>query len=253
MGIIEAVNSALDVVLRPALEGLSPFWFVTLIALVIAIISVLAYKFFTDQKAMKAHREDMKAMQKKAKELKSDPTKMMALNKEMMEKNMSMMMQTFKVSFITIIPILLLYGYLHAHLEYERINPQEEFSVTIALADAFEGNITVSTGTGLETVDGGQQTAESGKVFHFKGSEGLHPITFTANNKEYTHEVLISTTKDYLPRQQELNDATIKTITTDLEPVNIINILGLHLNWFWSYIILTIIFSMALRKLLKVY
>lgn len=78
----------------------------------VTIIVTVAYKFFTNQELMKTLKEDGKRLQQEMKSHKDNPTKMMEIQKQALEKNMQYMMHSFKPTIITLIPLLIIFGWL---------------------------------------------------------------------------------------------------------------------------------------------
>ena len=94
------------------LLSFSPFWTVFLIAFTISLVITVIYKFATDQRLMKELKTDMKMLQKEMKELKDHPEKIVAKQKLAMQKNMEYMKHSMKPTLITMVPLLLIFGWL---------------------------------------------------------------------------------------------------------------------------------------------
>ena len=107
-------DSFFDAVFGPILGLPNPLGLLIISFILTAIITVI-YKYMTDQELMKTLKEDIKAMQKQMKELKDNPEKMMAVQKEAMQKNMKYMMHSMKPTLITFIPIIIIFGWLRSH------------------------------------------------------------------------------------------------------------------------------------------
>lgn len=104
-------NSMFDAWLGPLVVW-SPLGSMILITLILALIITIVYKYTTNQKLMKELKDEMKAFQAKIKENRENPQKMMSLQKEMMEKNMSYMKHSMRPTLITFIPLIIFYGWL---------------------------------------------------------------------------------------------------------------------------------------------
>jgi uncharacterized membrane protein (DUF106 family) len=112
--IVGALNSFFDILFGWSVN-IHPVFGIIFVTIIIAAIVTLIYKYATDQRLMKEHKEDLKKIQKKIKALqKSDPKKAMSMQSEAMKKSMSMMKQSFKPMIFTFIPIVLLFGWLRA-------------------------------------------------------------------------------------------------------------------------------------------
>lgn len=110
-----SITTLLDPLLGPIMDGVPSPYNLLLMSFLITGIITLAYKFFTDQKLMKELKDELKALQNEMKELKEHPEKVMELQKKAFEKNMKYMMQSLKPTLITMLPILLIFGWLRSY------------------------------------------------------------------------------------------------------------------------------------------
>ncbi len=91
---------------------LSHLWALVIIATILTFLVTIVYKYATDQTLMKGLKDETKSLQKQMKEHKDNPSKMMEIQKQAMEKNMKYMMHSFKPMIITFIPIIIIFGWL---------------------------------------------------------------------------------------------------------------------------------------------
>lgn len=77
----------------------------------ITLALTLVYKFFSDQKEIKASKDKIKELQDRMKAEK-DAEKVMALQKEMLEVNMNHLRHSMKPLMITFLPLLLIFWWL---------------------------------------------------------------------------------------------------------------------------------------------
>ncbi len=256
MGWFSFLDTPLNFVFGPLLH-LPPFWSILIISFIISIIIVLVYKFFTNQKVMKGLKDETKALQKQMKELKDDPKKAMEVQKKAMQTNMQYMMKSMKPTLITFIPIILIFGWLQAHMAFVPILPDQDFSMTIEFEDGVSGSILAEVPSGIELSGPATKEIQDGKViFTMRGEVKEYkspPVEFTVNEKTYSKPVIITTEPEYIQPVLSVKDGIVKSITTSNEKMKILNLFGWRLGWLGTYIIFAIIFSMVLRKLLKVY
>ena len=281
MAFYDSLNFILDPVLSPFIS-LGSFWAVLLISFLIALIITIVYKLVTDQELMKTLKEDMKAMQKEMKNFRDNPSKMMEMNKKVMEKNMKYMLHSMKPTLFTFIPIILIFGWLVSNMAYDPIDPGESFEVYVFFdGDKIdEASITVPEGLELMTnseADVRNIPAEDDLEFdnpyltksryggfldedddiyyagwRLSGPEGEYNLEFDVKGQPYFKTVKISE-KRYIKPLKSVDDGVVKGIAVDQDQLIVIDIFGLKMGWFWSYILFSIIFSMGLRKILKVY
>jgi len=75
------------------------------------IITIISY-FLTDRGKMKEIRERQKEIRLELKQVKNDPEKVMELNKKMMQDFPEQMRASLKPMIVTIVPILIFFGWL---------------------------------------------------------------------------------------------------------------------------------------------
>src|SRR3989344_6433721 len=90
----------------------SPLGGLVLVSFILTLLITVAYKYLTDQELMKSLKQEIKDFQKEMKEFKHDPSKVMELQKKDMEKNMKYMVQSFKPTLFTLIPLIIIFGWL---------------------------------------------------------------------------------------------------------------------------------------------
>lgn len=244
----------LDPVFNPLLQ-LPIAWVILIISFVIALIISVIYKYTTDQDLMKRLKEEMKALQKEMKELKQNPEKMMAVQKKAMETNMKYMMQSMKSTLFTFIPIIIIFGWMNAHLAYEPIMPGQDFTTTVQFEEGASGEIELTSFPKGITIDGyAAKEVKDGKVsWLLNGDTGEYQLEYKFDGQTYKKDVLITDEHDYKTPLTKLKDGKISAIQIDNQPLKVFNLFGWKIGWLGSYIILSIIFSMLLRKLMKLY
>lgn len=250
----------LDPVLNPILQPLlnmSPFWGIFLLALVISLIITVVYKLVTNQNEMKRLKEEQKGYQKRMKELKSKPDEMMKVQKEAMKHNMEYMKHSFKPTLITMLPILLIFGWMNAHLMYEPIYPGEPFSVTAIFEEGLSGEAEMIVDEKTELISEAKQNINSDTTWRLKSSEGEHFLTVKVGKEEQTKKVMITKELKYeemITKYEHSGISEMRINYNKLKPLGPgFNIFGWYPGWLGVYIVLSLIFSIGLRKALKVY
>lgn len=87
---------------------------VIIIALLMTVISTLAYKWLTNQAHMKSLKEDLKSLQAQSKEHRENKEKFMELQKLAMEKNLAYMKHSMRPTLFTIVPFIIIFNWLRA-------------------------------------------------------------------------------------------------------------------------------------------
>ncbi|MBI2656005.1 DUF106 domain-containing protein [Candidatus Woesearchaeota archaeon] len=236
---------------------------IIILSFLISLLIILITKYMTNQETMKNLKYEMKSYQKQMKELKGNPAKMMEMQKKAMESNMKYMSHSLKPTLITLIPIFFIFGWMNATFAYDSIHPMQEFSV-YAVFDKTAGGeaqiivpeeITIIGNAKAEIAAGtvNKKTYEKTASWKLKGKEGEHVIEISYNEENQQHSVLITDENKYLPALKQAK-GSIKSISIDYKKKVLIPI-GFRdwLGWLGVYIWCSIIFTMALRKILKVY
>lgn len=252
--------------------GLPSLIIIVGVALFISLLTTLVYKFATDQDKMKSIHDERKKISAEIKKNKDNPEKMMKLNKRSMAISMEVMPQTMKSMFITLIPLFLIFSWLGAHMAYEPLLPGETFTVSMWFENDVPGTAALSASENLELLGSAEQEISDKKVeWELKGEQGAHTLEYNYNNENYMQEIIVSTQREYakptLEKKRKVfflfptgegisEDSNIRLISVDLQktrPFGNFNIFGYFPGWLAAYFIMSMIFSMALRKLFKVF
>lgn len=256
-----AFTNLLDPILNPLLK-LPPFLAIFLIALILTFLITLVYKLTTDQKKMKKLKDDLKESQKKMKALsKENPAEALKVQQQAMQKNMEYMKHSFKSTLYTLIPVLIIFAWLSSNMAYYPLAPGQQFNVTAVFAEGHAPEASLSSIPDLEiTGNSTQMIVDSGKegkaIWLLKGQEGSYKLTLSYNNEKYETSLLITNERKYESPEKLFQNSKLKRIVIGNEkvyPFGNFSLFGLRLNWLWTYILLSVILSMLIRKLMKVY
>lgn len=249
----EFLNITLDFIFGPLLK-IPTLWAVITLSLLISLLTTIIYKYTTNQQLMKDLKDEIKKLQDEAKQLKENPQQAMEVQKKAMETNMQYMSHSMKPTLITFIPIIILFGWMTANFAYDPILPNQEFSITIAHQNNITGNITIQTPPEITlTGKATEEITNRETIYTMKAKEGKHTIKILTNGQEYKKEIFATKENKYLEPQTQINDNFVKTITANNKEKIVMNLLGWKLGWLGTYIIFSIIFSITLRKWMKIY
>ncbi len=249
------LDSLFNPVLLPLMNK-SPFLGVLLVSLILSFIVVLVYKYFTNQEEMKRIKEAQKEYQQKFKDLKDKPDEAMKLQKEAMGKNFEYMKHTLKATLITMLPIILVFGWMNGHLAFEPIYPGEMYSITAQFKEGIVGEAELIVDEGVELVSLATQPINSGVTWNLKSTEGEHILTVKGADIEQSKKVLITKelkSETPLSFYKHSDIEQIKINYNKLKPLGGFEFFGWQPGWLGLYIFFSIIFSIGLRKVMKVY
>lgn len=227
-----------------------PLIAIAVLSFAISLLITLIYKWTTNQQEMKRLKDELKEHQKKMKTHKDNPEKMMAVQKQAMAVNMQYMGKSMKSTFITFIPIILIFGWMSANFAYEPLSPNQEFTLTALLQKETTGNVSVTVPEGMEVVGDTTKQIENGMAtFTLKGNAGDYFTTLTSNGQEVDKRVLITTERKYAVVSETYKNDVFKSTTIGNKELKVF----WKLSWIWAYIIFAIIFSTVMRKVMKIY
>jgi len=253
-------GSFLDPFFSPILS-VPPFWGILIISFLVAVLMSFIYKWMTDQNLMKSLKEDIKKSQKDMKLLRDNPKKMMEIQKKAMDSNMKYMMHSMKPTLVTMIPLLLIFGWLSANLAFYPIMPSEVFNTSVSLVKDINGSVELVVPDGFVLLsNSSQEIVRSSASWFVKAPESLknpsgdeYSLEFIFNGKSEFKNVIISTSQNYAPVFETVKNSDIKVISVSNRPLKLMNLFGWRVGWLGSYIIFSIIFSMLLRKIMKLH
>ena len=261
-------NSIFESILNPIFSPLLKIPYllsIILISFVISLIIVVIYKYFTNQSLMKDLKDEIKDLQKQMKDLRDKPQDMMKIQKRAMDANFKYMIHSLKPTLITFIPIIIIFGWLNMHMAYYPLVQDQEFSVLLDFNDQAHGAVQMADVQDLVILNGNNQTiSEHQAKFLMKGKPGEYTISFKYDEEEYEKDIIITESTEqmiYKNPVQVYRKQYLKRITVSNK--KILAFEGIPImqdipwiggfGWLGSYILFSLIFSLGLRKLLKVY
>lgn len=243
----------LNFIFAPLLK-LPPALSIVLMAFFISLLIIIITKYTTDQALMKRLKDEIKEHQNEIKRLKDNPAKAMEVQKKSMEINMKYMMHSLRPTIITFIPIILIFGWMSSVFAYESIKPQQQFQITAYFDSSAGGYANLKVPEGVNLVGNASQQIENGAAaWTLKGAEGEHLLEIDYNGETLQQSVLITSTNRYIEPLKKTNGA-IKSIQIGYKKLVVVPI-GFRdwFGWLGTYIWSSILFTMGLRKLLKIY
>ncbi|RME53077.1 DUF106 domain-containing protein [Candidatus Woesearchaeota archaeon] len=253
----------LDPLLGPLLL-LPPWLGILIIASVISVLVTVAYKYLTDQERMRTLKAEMKQLQQDMKRFKDDPKKLMEVQSKLMPKNLEYMRHSFRPTLFTMIPIIIIFGWLNAHFAYLPIGPGDVFEVRAIFSDGLEGDVTLSSSPPLRnesplTVPLVEEDGVSVATWKLAGDVGEYSLKVKFGSgaffEEHGAEVVISEGREYAPPRVKVKGSVLREIQIGYEPVKplgSVSLFGWRPGWLGTYILFSLVLSLVLRKLLRV-
>ena len=273
MGLFNLLDPVLDFIFRPLL-GIGYLGFLLIMSFLISLGIILLTKYTTNQKLMKELRDLMKSYQDQMKEHKSNPSKVLELQKKAMEQNLEYMKHSFRTTIYSFIPVIIILGWVGSSVAYLPIAQNEQFNVTMQFSKNFQSNATIEVPSQFELLSNKNIPVENDKAtWNIKSQkEGNYELIFNSGQETFSKEVFITNKLRYAPiikRKKGIIDfiygsregyidtgSSAQQIILNnkpTKPLGKISLFGWQPGWLGVYILSSIIFTMGLRKMLKVY
>ncbi|MGM5482496.1 MAG: EMC3/TMCO1 family protein [Nanobdellota archaeon] len=265
------LNTLLDPVFSPLLH-LNPLLAIIIISFTISFGITIAYKKLTNQSLMKDLKSEIKELQKEMKSLRDQPEKMMKVQKKAMETNSKYMMHSMKPTLFTFLPIIIIFSWLHAHMAFFPIVDGQEFTASVIFEENVDGSVSINLPQGVEIIKGpkSQEIANSKTEWILEAKRGEYVLKFDFDKETFERKLIVTDSKSerrYAPpninegNYDKLKESSIEALKIDnkkIRPLKGIPFIGSlpwigNFGWLGSYIVFSIFFSIALRKLLKIY
>lgn len=224
---------------------------IIILSLLVTIISTLAYKYTTDQAKIKRLKQDIKKYQEKLKKQKDDPDKALKIQKDMMSINGQLMKESFKPLIYTFIPLILVFAWMAATLAFMPISPGESFEVSTTVDTDNLMGVLIELPEQIELLEKTTDSESREVIFSLRASEaGDFKPKIVSGDLEQEFELVISNTKRYADPVQSFNtDISQVRISHDqVKPFGDFSLFGWEPGWLGAYILLSIAFSLILRK-----
>ncbi|MGV8162933.1 MAG: EMC3/TMCO1 family protein [Candidatus Nanoarchaeia archaeon] len=245
-----------------AFMNLPYFWIIFIISLLATLLTTVIYKYTTDQKQLKQIKKDLKDLKEKMKKNKNDQKKMMSIQKDMLDKNMIMMKQSFKSMLYTFIPLILIFAWMASTIAYEPITPESNITVTATISNSYIGDlnsIKVSSVPETQITRNTGYAPASEKVREIQWimqveEEGTYNVIVESDTFKQSKELLVTTERKYVNPVSTYKESQLKQIKIGAQKVK--PMMGVPLlesfGWLGTYILLSILMSIGLRKLMNV-
>lgn len=257
MSWIDTITSILNPIFHPLVE-IHPFFAIAIVSFGIALFNSWVYKLMTDQHKMKALKDEMKKMQQEVRKYKDNASKMMEIQGKLMKRNLEYMKQSFKPTFVTMIPILIILGWMTSHLAYDSIQPGVPVNVTLFLEKTQTGSVTLQVPSGLKIIGAAMQSIDPTKhtiMWTVEGiTEGEYDLEFVKDGEKVTQPIVISTDADYAKPVVKFGDSETFVQSKIHNQSKVILDIGFYkMGYLLTYILCAILFSLGIRKLMKLH
>ena len=246
--------SYLDFIFSPLLKY-PPVYVIIGLSLGLSIMITFIYKWMTDQTLMKQLKQDIKKLQEQMKANKSNQKKLLEINKMAMEKNMQYMGKSMKPTLVTFIPLILIFGWVSAHYTYDPVSPGESFTMTATFREGSTGTAKLLATEGMEIIGNTEQEIKDSLAkWTLMGNLGNHLLEVEYDGQKFSKEIIITESYEFAAVSKVNKEEKLTSLSIEARKFRVFGedfkIINYHPGWLGLYIITSIVFSMALRKLL---
>ena len=250
----------LDPILNPfllPLASMSPLFSLLALSFVLSLVITVVYKYTTDQTLMKSLKDELKGFQDQMKDAGEDTSELMRIQKLAMEKNFEFMKHSMKSTLFTIIPLILIFGWMGAAFDTAPIMHDETFVIDAFFSEGVTGTATLELGPNSEFARSSTTSVDitEGEASWSLRSKDTDTLTVSYESLSVPIEVIVSDefypTEDTISGQGDI--ASINIAYPDLSPLGNLNLFGWTPGWLAIYIISSIIFNLGLRKLMNLH
>jgi len=231
-----------------------PLWLAILIFTLIMTFAInLVHKFTTNQTEMRSVRGRLKKLQAEMKKQRDNPKKLQKLNAEAMQLNGTYMKMSMRPLLFTFIPLIILFGWMNAHLALAPLAAGEDVTLT-AIMD-LPAVVTIDVPDEL-TIQGNntKETIEKQVSWSVSGnSSGAYDVTLRTDNGD---EAVVPFIVNEIPKSRASKlDKPFKSATVGYvksKPFGDFQLFGYTPGWLFTYMLFSFAFNFVVRKLLNI-
>jgi len=271
---LSIIGALFNLLLMP-FRDLPPFIGFAFVAIITGFLSVVIFKFVSDQKALKEFMNQIKIRFAEIILYRDDMRQILIAQKEILKYNLFYVIKTIKPAVPIMAIVLLTLSQINIRYSFSPVLPGEAFTVKATLADnpgvEQEDEVTLFLPFGFESVSPAFHSTETSQIeWKIRGTKtGEFDFSFRTGAKTFTKKVLIGgpigpfsphlgrvgfVERMFNPLERLLPaDAPIKAIDIGYKPRSFdMGFFGLHLHWLAAFLIISIAFGLFCRKLFKV-
>ncbi|MFT4250531.1 MAG: EMC3/TMCO1 family protein [Candidatus Woesearchaeota archaeon] len=219
-----------------------------LLALIITVLMNAVYYFVTDQKEMRRLKGRIKDLQADMKKHRDNQKKVMQLQKNLLKLNGEYTKKSLKPTLYTLIPILIVFGWMAANLAFAPVLPGEEVVFVVEMREpailTLVGDVQVDERT--------KETIERERSWRISASSSVNFSVQTQEGESITRELVISS----IPSANvESHDAPFRRSTIEYgkaTPFGGFSMFGYRPGWLFTYILYSIVLSILIRKVFRI-
>lgn len=228
---------------------------VILIGIIVGVSGQVAYLFLIDHEMMKSSKGKVKELQQQMKQFQPGSEEFKKVYSELMAENSRMMKQSFKPTYVTFVPFIIIFLVMSSYLS--AIPTGVGSNVQMVLSGAVNG--TISFSSNCITLDNSSNITVSSSNLPQSFTAQINSATctaFLAQGSTIYNTSITGLVGSHSKKSYTLGDTTLKfspnpVIITTL-PFSI-PFIGSKITWFWGYVFFSFIASIILNRVFKHY
>lgn len=226
--------------------------FVVLIGIGVGVSGQIAYLLIVDHELVRNSKTKMKEIQKQLKLVKPGDPQFKELYSQLMAENSKVMKQSFKPTFVTFVPFIIVFLLMSSYFSYVPIatgsSVQAIISGQINGTLSFQSNcIQINKSSNLTLVSDKlpielPAVVNSAQCVSFLSQAGIV--------RNVSINDLVGSTQE---KTYQIGNSTLSFVPNPLVVVTLpfsIPLIGNQLSWFWTYLICSLVSSLTLNRIL---
>ena len=234
-----------------SIEGL----LVILIAIAVGVSRQLAYLFIVDHEMVRVSKGKIKEFQQQLKALKPGDENFKLLYSQLMSENSQIRKQTMKPTFVTFVPFIIIFLIMSSFFSYIPMSVGSVIQTTIS--GPVNGTLIFSNG--CITINNSSDITLASKNLPLQMAATVNSgvcTMFLVQNGSKSNMSLSGLIGSTQTKTYNVNGVSLSFNPNPLIIANLpfsIPLIGNQINWFWAYLIFSLISSLTLNRVLLHY
>ena len=248
------INELLSFIFYPLLDSFGVGYFVFFMAFLVSLISTLVYISLTPQSKIKRLKQEVEELNKELKLHVGNSDISHKIHSEITQKEMQIMPYVILPNILTVVPMFFIFFWMGSLLSFVPIVPNESFIVDLYLTNNTNSScltpkLTIPNGMNLLSVENNTVLYQ----YMMSGKKGNYTLLWSVNNKNYQKNLSIGDKISQVIPMNIIQDNTVNAISIEYKETKPFWFWDIKIGWLVGYIILSMCFTIILRKLFDVY
>ncbi len=224
-------------------------WIVIILGVLVGLMGQIAYLIIVDHEKVRSSKSNIKDLQNKIKSTPQNDPKFKELQAQLIRENANIMRQTMKPTYATFIPFLIIFILVEMYLSYVPITIGVPFNSQVS------GNFSGVINSSCFIVNNKLYqniSIKNGMTFNTELLNNNCIVSFVSSGK-VSNLNLSGVVGSSQPKDFKVDNISLTLIPNPVViatmPFNI-PIIGNQLNWFWTYLLVSLITGLIVNRIL---